>query len=108
MKYRRLELSGDKQTPRQTPPSKLCATHDEGFALAPKAIQFRLTVLSLGAYIINAVSAGHLDQAREAVTKVLGIAPDLRVSKIFEVLSLRDGNLADKLISCLRDAGLPE
>src|SRR5260370_11666512 len=32
MKYRRLELSGDKQTPRQTPPSKLCATHDPSWS----------------------------------------------------------------------------
>jgi TolB-like protein/class 3 adenylate cyclase/tetratricopeptide (TPR) repeat protein len=82
--------------------------YEEGFALAAKAIQFRPTPLSLGPYIVNAVSAGYLDQAREAVTKALGMAPDLRVSKICEGLPLRDANLADKLIGCLRDAGLPE
>src|SRR5258705_3632934 len=39
MKYRRLELSGDKQTPRQTPPSKLCATHDPSWSTRMDADQ---------------------------------------------------------------------
>src|SRR5258706_8069377 len=39
MKYRRLELSGEKQTPRQTSTSKLCATHDPSWSTRMDADQ---------------------------------------------------------------------
>src|SRR4030088_3102206 len=39
MKPRRLELSGDKQTPAQPPPPKLCATHDPSWSTRMDADQ---------------------------------------------------------------------
>jgi TolB-like protein/class 3 adenylate cyclase len=81
---------------------------EEGFALATKAIQFRPTPYSLGAYILNAVSAGKIDQAREAVRQSLKMAPDLRVSRIVRRQIWRDPNMVERAAGCLRDAGLPE
>jgi tetratricopeptide (TPR) repeat protein len=48
--------------------------YDDGCAVATKAIQFSPSVLSLGAYIANASSAGNHGQAREAVKRLRSIA----------------------------------
>jgi TolB-like protein/class 3 adenylate cyclase/tetratricopeptide (TPR) repeat protein len=82
--------------------------YDDGCAVATKAIQFSPSVLSLGAYIANASSAGYHGQAREAVKRLRSIAPDYRVSDAYETGRFRDPNLLDKFAGCLREAGLPE
>jgi adenylate cyclase len=82
--------------------------YEEGFALAARAIQFRPTQWSLGAYIINAVSLGHIDQAREAMKKSLTMAPDSRVSRFVKNPILRDPDLNERIAGILRVAGMPE
>jgi adenylate cyclase len=82
--------------------------YEEGFALAAKAIQFRPTPWSLGAYIINAVSLGHIDQAREAMKKTLTTAPELTVSRFEKNPSFRDPNINKRIAGILRVAGMPE
>ena len=82
--------------------------YDEGCALATKAIQFSSTPLSLTAFILNAVSAGRLDQARQAMKQLLTLAPHHRISDVYETSLYRDANLLEKGVDCLRDAGLPE
>jgi adenylate cyclase len=82
--------------------------YEEGFALAARAIQFRPTPWSLGAYIINAVSLGHIDQAREAMKKTLTTAPELTVSRFEKNPSFRDPNINKRIAGILRVAGMPE
>jgi tetratricopeptide (TPR) repeat protein len=82
--------------------------YEEGFALADRAIQFRPTPWSLGGYIINAVSLGRVDQAREAMKKSLTIAPDSRISSYVKNPILRDPDINERIVEIFRVAGLPE
>jgi adenylate cyclase len=82
--------------------------YEEGFALAAKAIQFRPTLYSLGAFIVNAIGSGHLDQARQAVQQSLAMAPDRTITKIMKEGALSDSNMATRFAECYRAAGFPE
>lgn len=82
--------------------------YEEGLSLADKAIQFRPTPWSLSAYILNAVSAGHVDQAREAMKQLLAMAPHRTVSGIFKNPILRDPEMTERVAECFRVAGMPE
>ncbi len=82
--------------------------YEEGLSLADKAIQFRATPWSLGAYILNAVSAGHIDQAREAMKQSLTMAPHHTVSRIIKNPILRDPKVTERVIETFRIAGMPE
>jgi Flp pilus assembly protein TadD len=82
--------------------------YEEGLSLAEKAIQFRPTPWSLGAYILNAVSAGHIDQAREAMKRSLTMAPHQTVSGILKNPILRDPKMTERVVEIFRIAGMPE
>jgi TolB-like protein/Flp pilus assembly protein TadD len=82
--------------------------YEEGLSLADKAIQFRATPWSLGAYILNAVSAGHIDQAREAMKQSLTMAPHHTVSRIIKNPILRDPKVTERVAEIFRIAGMPE
>ena len=82
--------------------------YEEGLSLADKAIQFRPTPWSLGGYIMNAVSLGHIDQAREAMTQSLAMAPHHRVSRIIKNPTLRDPRISERIAENYRIAGMPE
>jgi TolB-like protein len=80
----------------------------EGLSLAEKAIQFRPTPWSLSAYILNSVSAGHIDRGRDAMKRSLAIAPNQTVSKIIKQPILRDPKVTERVIEIYRIAGMPE
>ena len=82
--------------------------YEEGLALAERAIQFRATPWSLGGNIINAVSLGLIDQAREAMKKALAMAPDLSLSRYLKNPTLRDPHINEKIAEVFRVAGMPE
>ena len=82
--------------------------YEEGLTLAEKAIQFRPTAWSLGAYILNAVSAGLIDQAREAMKQSLALAPHQTVSGILKNPILRDPKVTERVVEIFRIAGMPE
>lgn len=82
--------------------------YEEGLSLADKAIQFRATPWSLGAYILNAVSAGHIDRAREAMKQSLAMAPHHTVSRIVKNPILRDPKVTERVAELFRIAGMPE
>jgi hypothetical protein len=82
--------------------------YEEGLALAERAIQFRATPWSLGGYIINSVSLGHIDQAREAMKKSLAMAPDASLSRYVKNPILRDPNINERIVEIFRVAGAPE
>lgn len=82
--------------------------YEEGLSLAEKAIQFRPTPWSLGAYILNSVSAGHIDQGREAMKQSLAMAPHQTVSRIVKKPILRDPKMTERIVEIFRIAGMPE
>ena len=82
--------------------------YEEGFVSAKKAIQFLTEAHSMGAYIVNAVRAGHAVEAREAVAQLLKLQPDFRASHAQEAFPMRSQEARDRITAALQDAGLPD
>jgi adenylate cyclase len=82
--------------------------YEEGCAAALKSIQFATNAHTLGAYIVNAVGAGHIAKAQEAVAQLLRLQPDFRVSHAQDAFPVRSSDQRDRIASALREAGLPE
>jgi TolB-like protein/class 3 adenylate cyclase len=81
--------------------------YEEGCASAIKSIQFFTDVHTLGAFIVNAVGAGRIVEAREAVARLLKLEPDFRASHVHEAFPIRSSGERDRIASALREAGLP-
>jgi adenylate cyclase len=73
-----------------------------------KSIQFVTDVHTLAAYIMNSIRAGHTAEAQQAVAHLLKFQPDFRASHALEVFPSRLPEESHRIISALRDAGLPE
>ena len=82
--------------------------YDEGCTTALKSIQFATNAHTLGAYIVNAVGAGHLAKAQEAVTQLLKLQPGFRASHVHEAFPVRSSDERDRIAAALREAGLPD
>ena len=82
--------------------------YDEGCAVAMKSIQVAADAHSLGAYIANSVCAGRTQEAREAVSQLLGRHPDFRASHTNEAFPIRLAEVRNQITIALRDAGLPD
>jgi adenylate cyclase len=80
--------------------------YDEGCAWAAKALQKYENALYLIPLIANAIRAGRIDEARNAVARLSQIAPGFRVARFREVLNSRDSG--ESLAQALCDAGVPE
>jgi TolB-like protein/class 3 adenylate cyclase len=81
---------------------------EDGCAAAMKSIQMFKDAHSLGAYVVNAVRAGHAAEAREAVAQMLKLQPDFRASHAAEAFPVRSAEMRDRMSAALRAAGLPE
>jgi TolB-like protein/class 3 adenylate cyclase/tetratricopeptide (TPR) repeat protein len=82
--------------------------YEEGFVSANKAIQFLTEAHSMGAYIVNAVRAGHTLEAREAAARLLKFQPDFRASHAQKAFPIRSQETQDRIAAALREAGLPD
>jgi adenylate cyclase len=82
--------------------------YDEGCASATRAIQVYADANSLGAFVMNAVPAGRLAEAGDALGQLLRLRPNFRVSHVPEIFHTRDGEWAARLAAAFRQAGLPE
>jgi TolB-like protein/class 3 adenylate cyclase len=81
---------------------------EDGCASAMKSIQVFKDAHSLGAYVVNAVRAGHAAQAREAVAQMLKLQPDFRASHAAAAFPVRSAEMGDQMSAALREAGLPD
>jgi TolB-like protein/class 3 adenylate cyclase len=79
--------------------------YEEGCVSAAKSIQVIGDAHTLGAYIVNAVRAGRIVEAREAAARLLRSRPDFRVTH--EAFPTRSSDLRDQMTTALREAGLP-
>jgi len=82
--------------------------YEDGFVSGKKAIQFMPEAQTIGAYIVNAVRAGHTEEAREAVAQLLQLQPDFRASHAQKAFPMRSQEAKDRIAAALKDAGLPE
>jgi TolB-like protein/class 3 adenylate cyclase/Tfp pilus assembly protein PilF len=82
--------------------------YQEGCASAMKSIQFAADAHTLGAFIANAVGAGRIAEAREAVVQLLKLRPDFRVSHVQEAFPIRSPEKRERIAAFLLEAGLPE
>jgi TolB-like protein/class 3 adenylate cyclase len=82
--------------------------YEEGFLSGKKAIQFLTDAQSMGAYIVNAVRAGHALEAQEAVAQMLKLHPDFRASHAQKAFPMRSQEAKDRITDALKAAGLPD
>jgi adenylate cyclase len=82
--------------------------YDQGCTAALKSIQFATNAHTSGAYIVNAVGAGHIAKAQEAVAQLLKLQPDFRASHAQDAFPVRSSDVRDRIASALREAGLPD
>jgi len=82
--------------------------HEEGMALATRSIQIIPDVMSLAAYIVNAVPAGCVTEARAAVAQLLALQPDFQVADAEEAFPVRLSDLRERMAISLQAAGVPE
>jgi hypothetical protein len=82
--------------------------YEEGCAVAMKSIQIVKDAHSLGAYVVNAVRCGQVTEARDVVAQLLKLQPDFRVSHARGAFPVRSLDERERIVSALREAGLPE
>jgi adenylate cyclase len=82
--------------------------YDEGCASAMKAVQDNPDTHSLGAFIMNAVPAGRVAEARDAIGQLLKLRPNFRISHVLEIFHTRDAEWGSRMVAAFREAGLPE
>jgi adenylate cyclase len=81
--------------------------YEDGCVSATKSIQVAANAHTLGAYIVNAVTAGRATEARQAAARLLRSQPDFRATHAEEAFPTRSSELRSRMIAALREAGLP-
>ena len=82
--------------------------YEAGCLAAAKAIHAFRDVHSLGSFLVNAVPAGRLTEARDVLRDVLKLRPNFRLSTVAEMFLTRDVEWRNRIVSAFREAGLPE
>jgi hypothetical protein len=72
-----------------------------------KSVQIVRDAHTLGAYIVNAIRAGHVIEAKEAAAQLLKSQPDFRAIHAQEAFPTRSSEMRDRITAALREAGLP-
>jgi adenylate cyclase len=88
-------------------PQFLASRYEEGFAAATRAIQMAANVLSLAAFIVNAISLGRSAEATSAAAHLLKIDPTFRVGQVDHVSPARSADARSRIERALRESGLP-
>jgi TolB-like protein len=81
--------------------------YEDGCVSATKSIQVVANVHTLGAYIVNAITAGRATEAQQAAARLLRSQPDFRVTHAEEAFPIRSSELRNRMIAAFREAGLP-
>jgi TolB-like protein/class 3 adenylate cyclase len=82
--------------------------YEEGCAAALRSIQVAKDAHTLSALIANSVCAGRVAEARDAAAQLLKLQPDFRASHAQEAFPVRSSDMRERIISALREAGLPD
>ena len=81
---------------------------EAGYQWATRAVETETAMYSLAYFVINAVPAGRLQEARAAVTKMLELRPTTNLSHARQLCHTRDKDWSDRMMDSFREAGLSE
>jgi adenylate cyclase len=86
----------------------LASRYEEGLAAATRAIQMAANVLSLAAFIVNAISLRRSLEATDAATHLLKVDRNFRIGKVDHIFPARSADAKSRIEWALRESGLPK
>jgi adenylate cyclase len=81
---------------------------EAGCEWAARALESETAMYSLAYFVINAVPAGRMQEARAAVRKMLDLKPTVKLSDARQLCHTRDEDWSGRMMDSFRKAGLPE
>jgi tetratricopeptide (TPR) repeat protein len=81
---------------------------EAGYEWASRAVEAQTEMWTLAYFVINAVPAGRMQEARAAVGKMLELKPTVKLSDALQLCHTRDKDWSARMMSAFREAGLPE
>jgi TolB-like protein/class 3 adenylate cyclase/lipoprotein NlpI len=81
---------------------------EAGCEWATRAVEAETEMWTLAYFVINAVPAGRMQEARGTVRKMLELKPTAKISDARQLCHTRDKNWSDRMMDWFREAGLPE
>jgi adenylate cyclase len=81
---------------------------EAGFEWATRAVEAQTEMWTLAYFVINAVPAGRMQEARAAVGKMLELRPTAKLSDALRLCHTRDKDWSERIAGSFREAGLPE
>ncbi|QAU49102.1 adenylate/guanylate cyclase domain-containing protein [Bradyrhizobium guangzhouense] len=82
--------------------------YETGFQWAMKAVEAHPLMYTLAYLVINAVPAGRMIEARDALSKMLRFRPDLTVRDTLQLCLTKDTAWLERMARAFREVGLPE
>jgi TolB-like protein/class 3 adenylate cyclase len=86
----------------------LLGQYEKGWAFALQSTEGVRDAHTMGAYIVNAIRAGRVEEAKGAVAQLLQAQPYFRASHSIQAFPVRTPKVRDDILSALIDAGVPE
>ena len=81
---------------------------EAGYEWATRALETETMMHTLAYFVINAVPAGRMQEARSAVRKMLELRPTAKISDARQLCHTRDKDWSERMMDSFREAGLPE
>jgi len=81
---------------------------EAGYEWAARAVEAETEMYTLAYFVINAVPAGRMQEARAAVRKMLELRPAIKLSDARQLCHTRDKDWSERMMDSFREAGLPE
>ncbi|HEV7601806.1 MAG TPA: adenylate/guanylate cyclase domain-containing protein [Bradyrhizobium sp.] len=81
---------------------------EAGYQWATRALETETEMYTLAYFVINAVPAGRMQEARDAVRKMLQLKPAVNLSDACQLCCTRDEDWSARMMDSFRKAGLSE
>jgi adenylate cyclase len=81
---------------------------EAGYEWATRALEAETAMYSLAYFVVNAVPAGRMQEARSAVRKMLELRPAIKLSDARQLCHTRDKDWSERMMDSFREAGHPE
>jgi TolB-like protein/class 3 adenylate cyclase/cytochrome c-type biogenesis protein CcmH/NrfG len=81
---------------------------EAGYEWATRAVEAETEMWTLAYFVINAVPAGRMQEARAAVRKMLELKPTAKLSDARQLCHTRDEDWSERMMDSFREAGLSE
>lgn len=81
---------------------------ESGCEWATRAVEATPAMFSLAYFVINAVPAGRVQEARAAVQRMLELRPTVKIPDARQLCHTRDKEWSNRMMDWFREAGMPE